>query len=64
MGVFAGNNGVKKIIVYGLVITNSQSTYAYTYIFKTFFEIIGSKPEVIITDEEKAIFYAIKNMKK
>ena len=50
VGVMAGTNGSKKIIIFGLVLTNSQSIFAYKYIFKQFFDIMGSTPETIITD--------------
>ena len=34
VGVMAGTNGSKKIIIFALVITNSQTTFAFKYIFK------------------------------
>lgn len=63
MGVFASTNHYRKIVIFGLVVTNSQSVYAYSYLISSFFEIMGSVPEVIITDEEKAIYYGIKSLK-
>lgn len=50
LGVFACSNAYKKIVIFGLVITNSQTVFAYSFIFKKFFEIMGSTPDVIITD--------------
>jgi hypothetical protein len=51
-GLFASNNTTfKKIVIFGLVVTNSQSIFAYAFLFRQFFSIMGSVPEVIITDE-------------
>lgn len=50
MGVFASTNFYKKIVVFALVITNSQTVFAYAYIFRTFFAMMGSVPDVIVTD--------------
>ncbi len=41
IGVFAGTNGSKRIVIFGLIITNSQSVFAYKFIFKEFFRLIG-----------------------
>jgi hypothetical protein len=49
-------------MIYGVVITNCQSVEAYKFIFKEFFTIMGSWPSCIYTDEEKAMFYAIKEL--
>ena len=40
----AGTNGSKHIIIFGVVFTNSQSVFAYKYIFRQFFDIMGSCP--------------------
>lgn len=37
LGVFAGSNACKRIVIFGLVVTNSQSVFAYQYIFRKFF---------------------------
>lgn len=34
VGVFAGVNAYKKIVIFGLVVTNSQSVFAYSYLFQ------------------------------
>jgi hypothetical protein len=44
LGIFASTNNSKKIVVFGLVVTNSQSVFAYKYLFKSFIEIMGSSP--------------------
>ena len=44
LGVFASSNSMKKIVVFGLVVTNSQSVFAYSFIFKSFFKIMGRQP--------------------
>ena len=59
MGVMAGTNGSKKIVIFALIVTNSQTTFAYKYIFKEFFDIMGSVPDIVITDEEKPMHYAL-----
>ena len=64
VGVFASTNLYKRIVIFGLVITNSQSVFAYSFIFKEFIRLIGKSPPVIITDEEKGMYYALKNIKK
>lgn len=64
MGIFASTNNSKKIVIFGLVVTNSQSVFAYKYLFTSFFKIMGSVPEIIITDEEKAMFYALGQLKE
>jgi len=51
IGVFATFNNMRKITVTGLVITNSQSVFAYSFIFKEYFKIMNSVPKVIVTDE-------------
>ena len=64
VGVFANYNAYKKIIIFALVITNSQTSLAYEYIMTSFFTIMGVQPEVIITDEEKPLYYALKKLKE
>lgn len=59
LGVIASQDSNRIFAIYGLVITNSQSVFAYSYIFKTFISIVGKAPSVIITDEEKTIYYAL-----
>ena len=51
MGVLASTNGSKKIVVFGLVVTNSQSVFAYEYIFQQWFELLEGSPEIVITDD-------------
>ena len=34
VGVMAGTNGSKKIIIFGLVFMNTQSIFAYKYVFR------------------------------
>jgi hypothetical protein len=51
MGIFAGTNESKRIVVYGVVVTNSQTVEAYKFILKSFFKLMGKKPTSIITDE-------------
>jgi hypothetical protein len=63
IGVFASTNLFKKIIIFGLVVTNSQSVFAYTYIFREFFSMMGADPLVIVTDEEKGMYQALKRLK-
>ena len=63
VGLFANYNYFKKIVIFGIVITNSQTSFAYSYILQSFFDIMGSQPETIITDEEKSLFYALKELK-
>jgi len=36
VGVFAGTSESRRILVYGLIITNSQSIEVYKYLFKNF----------------------------
>lgn len=51
IGFFLGTNASKRIIVFGLVVTNSQSVFAYSWIFREFFRLVGSTPAVVVTDE-------------
>lgn len=64
MGVFASTNLYKRIIVFGLVVTNTRSRLAYAYIFQEFFKMMGKQPEVIITDEEQAIYSGLNELKR
>ena len=64
VGVFVNTNLFKRIVVFGLVITNSQSVFAYSFIFKEFIRLVGKSPPVIITDEEKGMFSALHNLQK
>ena len=64
MGVFGGTSESQRIAVYGLVITNNQSVEIYKYLFKQFMDIMGRQPHTIITDEEKSIYYALKELKE
>lgn len=64
MGVFASTNLYKRIVIFGLVVTNSQTVFAYSYIFREFFRLVGSSPPTLITDEENAMHYALMNLKK
>lgn len=34
IGVFMSTNNMKKIVPYAVVVTNSQSVYAYSFIFR------------------------------
>jgi len=63
IGVFSTFNNIRKITVLGFVITNSQSTFAYSFIFSEFFKIMNSVPKIIVTDEEKTMYYALKQLK-
>lgn len=44
LGLFASSNSMKKIVIFGLVVTNSQTVFAYSYIFRSFFEMVGGQP--------------------
>ena len=64
IGVFSGHNASRKIVIFGLAITNSQTVFSYSFIFKKFFEIMKTQPKVIITDQEKPLFYAIRTLQR
>ena len=63
LGIFGGSNHSKKIVVFGLAVTTSQSAFAYSFLFQHFFRMMGSVPEIIITDEEKAIHHSLRQLK-
>ena len=45
-----------KTIIFGLAIACSFSKKDYRILFKSFFDLVGGKPECIITDQDAAIF--------
>jgi hypothetical protein len=49
--VFGGTSESRKILVYGLVLTNNQSKDVYKYLFKEFIAIMGRSPESVVSDE-------------
>jgi hypothetical protein len=64
LGVFTGISSSKKIVPFGLVICNEETADRYYSIFKTFGQIMGKMPNVIITDEDKATMSALKTLKE
>ncbi len=44
VGVFAGTTESRRILVFGLVVTNNQSEEVYKYIFREFISIMGKYP--------------------
>jgi hypothetical protein len=64
VGVFAGTSESRRILVYGLVVTNNQSEELYRFLFTEWLAIMGKGPETIVTDEEQSLFYALRNLKK
>ena len=43
-GVFAGTDDSKRITVFGVVVTNSQTVEAFKFIFKEFYRLAGKEP--------------------
>ena len=63
VGMFGGVSESKRISIFGVVITNSQSVEVYKFIFSEFLTMVGSHPHSFVTDEEKNIFYALKELR-
>ncbi len=61
--MFASKNESLRIVIFGFVVTNNQSSEVYKWLFKSFMEIMGKHPQTIITDEEVAIGKAIRELK-
>ena len=59
LGVFVGISASKKIVPFGLVLCNEQTKERYYQILKSFSDIMNRFPEIIITDQDKAIISAI-----
>ena len=64
VGVFLGVSSCKHLVPLGIVLTLDQTAITYTKIFKTFFDAVRGQPRVIITDDEKAIGAALREMKE
>lgn len=59
IGCFLGISSSKHIVPLGLVATLYETKEAYMQIFQTFFHVMQDQPNVIVTDEEKAIHSAL-----
>ena len=64
VGVFLGVSSCKHLVPLGIVLTLDQTADTYVKIFRTFFEAVRGQPKLIITDDEKAIGAALREMKE
>lgn len=62
IGIFTGISSSKKIVPFGLVVCNEETRERYYQIFKSFSDIMNRLPEVIISDEDKALISAIESL--
>ena len=57
-----GISSSKKIVPFGLVLCIEETKERYYQIFKTFSNIMNSFPKVIISDDDKALDAALKDL--
>ena len=62
--MFAGTSESRKILVFGLVLTNSQSEESYRFIIEQWLAAMGKGPESFITDEEQSLFFAVRSIQR
>ncbi len=59
VGAFLGLSAANRIVPFGIAVTTGTDRAAYLEVFRMFFEAVGGKPEVIVTDEERAVHAAL-----
>ena len=59
IGCMLGLTSAKRITPFAFVVTLRTAKEDYVRIFRTFFEIMGRAPIVIVSDEERAIHAAL-----
>ena len=63
VGIFTGISSSKKIVPFGLVICNEETTERFVQIVKAFTDMTNKIPDVIITDEDTAFLSAIDTLR-
>ena len=64
VGCIMGISNAKKIVPFGLVLCIEETKERFYQIFKSFSNIMNKSPKVIISDEDKALTAALKELKE
>ena len=59
LGLFLGKNNHNNPIPFGICLMNSEKKEDFVQVFRSFFDIMGRKPQSIITDQQLAIIAAL-----
>ena len=63
IGCFMGISNAKRLVPFGLVLSTEETKERFYQIFKTFSNIMNKSPKIIISDEDKALMFALKALK-
>ena len=63
-GIISGLDGARRILIYGLAFCYSESISSIETILDNFFEIMGTQPETILSDQGLGIIGAIESLKR
>jgi hypothetical protein len=64
VGCLMGLSSSRKLVPFGLVITDVETKERYKTIFKMFFQMMEGYPSVLITDEAASIIHSIKDLEE
>lgn len=64
LGMFTGMGPNKQIVLLGVCMMNSETTEAFTFVFRSFFSITNRQPKVFLTDQQLTMKYAIMKLKE
>lgn len=64
VGCFMGISSSKKMVPFGLVLSTEETEERFYQIFKSFFDIMKKEAAVIISDEDRALAAALRNLKR
>ena len=63
MGCFVALTSSRRVVPVALVATLHTTKEVYVQILRTFFSVTGTKPPVLVTDEETGMLAAIDELK-
>lgn len=63
VGFFVGQDENIRITLFGLCTIRSENTENFMKLFSFFFDLVGGIPESIVTDDQKAIGFALDRLK-
>ena len=64
LGLFLGKNNHNRTVPFAICIVNSETKADFVSLFASFFDIMNSEPQTIITDQQIAIIGALKELKE
>ena len=64
IGMIAGLNGIRRLTIYGFVISNKEDGETVFNIFYNFLEFMGQEPETIVTDQAFGMLAGLRRLKK